>query len=175
MSPNEGKGAVIIGFGGRVEFRWNLNEAVFGRLSSKQGCVGVKCRLAGHVDAGSCFPGDRKSKVDWQHCPDAPLWSSVPGLESKVAARWQSDFDASSTFILYCCNFQQQFLLAYDFRLWNSSVSKKAVVTQRRELSRYFVHRPGEKNIVSYLQLASSVYLILPNMREGRPDFSWPS
>lgn len=146
-----------------MEFRWNLNEAVFGSLSSKQGCVGVKCRLAGHVDAGSCFPGDRKSKVDWQHCPDAPLWSSVPGLESKIAALWQSGFDASSTFILSCCNFQRQFLLAYDFRLWNSSVSKKAVVTQRRELSWYFVHRLGEKilfPICSWLHLCLLFYPI---------------
>ena len=87
--PNKGRNRVIIGLGGRVEFRWKWNEAVL--IGSKQTSLcgeGLTFDLGWEANSWSCFLGHHKVKTNIELlCPEAPYlklctWASNPGCFS---------------------------------------------------------------------------------------------
>lgn len=114
ISPNRGKGK-IIGFGGKVKFRWNLNEAVFLWAQNKaELCVmESKSGVDFKVDPKSCCLGNYKVNIYEECCAQKPLiWSSAsaPCLEIKPASLCQGDLDPpckSGMFLSYWYMFIQ--------------------------------------------------------------------
>lgn len=124
VSWNKGRDRVTVGFGGRLEFRRNWNEAVL--IGSRQTWTcrkGLASSLRWEVDSWSCILGYHKVKINMDCCVQNPLirssasglviqiWLWPTGQECNFSSHWHDLKQQSFSALCLWCSLTKEGLI----------------------------------------------------------------